>query len=891
MDQRYDAYCMADPDFYDSPTELDEEDLDFTASGYPMPDGWTRHTQDIWLVYRPDGVTLPLQGWKIHVSASRDNADKVISAVWDYCTPLRIPFKYLRGQQIHHTQNMKYADRGSSGKLVTIYPVDETQFHEILQALEQRIGGEPGPYILSDLRWNAGPLYVRYGGFVERHVVSVKGTQEQAIEDPAGNLVPDRRDPAFYLPPWVTLPEFLKPHWEARNTAPLADLPYRVERVLHFSNGGGIYAGTDTRSGEQVILKEARPHAGLSTDGADAVARLARERKILEQLAGVASVPEVRGSFKLGEHHFLVEEFIEGRPLNKYFGERYPFNEPDPDPQEISDYVEWALKICRQVENAVAALHERDVIFGDLHPYNVLVRADDNVTLIDFEVATLVQEGLRPPLGNPAFAAPRDRTGFDIDRYALGCLRLFMFLPMTVLLRHGTGKARHLAREISRLFPQLPQKFLDVAVRDIEGNESAGEAGNASPAKSRADQRPRHTAPANEEHLARLPLLGVDPAAWELVRRSMADAILASATPDRDDRLFPGDIAQFRSGGLNLAHGAAGVLYALDVTGAGRFPEHEEWLANHAMRRDQRARLGFYDGLHGVAYTLDQLGHHSSALELLDLLLKEKWQSLGTDLLSGLSGIGLNLLHFARQTGSTTLRDTALRAAELVAGRLGGESDVGTISGGDHPHSGLLQGSSGPALFFVRLYEDTTDTAFLDLAETALRQDLRRCLTRESGALHVNEGWRSMPYLATGSAGVALALQAYLRHRTDERFTTAAEGVRRSSASSYYVQSGLFNGRAGIIAHAASISQFRSPGEDPEVRAHLQALSWHALSYQGHLAFPGDQLVRLSMDLATGSAGVLLALGAALHDSPASLPFLGPAWPYAARLAGADGAA
>ncbi|MER6564469.1 hypothetical protein ABT300_43530, partial [Streptomyces sp. NPDC001027] len=34
----------------------------------------------------------------------------------------------------------------------------------------------------------------------------------------------------------------------------------------------------------------------------------------------------------------------------------------------------------------------------------------------------------------------------------------------------------------------------------------------------------------------------------------------------------------------------------------------------------------------------------------------------------------------------------------------------------------------------------------------------------------------------------------------------------------------------------------------------------------------GEQLLRLSMDLATGSAGVLLALGSALADTPA-LPF------------------
>jgi hypothetical protein len=64
-------------------------------------------------------------------------------------------------------------------------------------------------------------------------------------------------------------------------------------------------------------------------------------------------------------------------------------------------------------------------------------------------------------------------------------------------------------------------------------------------------------------------------------------------------------------------------------------------------------------------------------------------------------------------------------------------------------------------------------------------------------------------------------------------------------------------------------------GEDPVVAAHVRRLEWHAMSYGGHLAFPGGHLLRLSMDMATGTAGVLLALGAALHEDPVHLPFLG----------------
>jgi len=51
-------------------------------------------------------------------------------------------------------------------------------------------------------------------------------------------------------------------------------------------------------------------------------------------------------------------------------------------------------------------------------------------------------------------------------------------------------------------------------------------------------------------------------------------------------------------------------------------------------------------------------------------------------------------------------------------------------------------------------------------------------------------------------------------------------------------------------------------------------LAWHALPYAGGVAFPGTGLLRLSMDLATGTAGVLLALGAALHDQSVHLPLL-----------------
>ncbi|MFD9982525.1 class III lanthionine synthetase LanKC [Streptomyces massasporeus] len=854
---RYDAYCMVDRTFFDAPGEAQDEEYAFAATDRELPGGWRKVRQDDWLVCTPEGTRRPAQGWKVHASGCQDNAEKILDAIHDFCVPRGIPFKFLRGQHILQLRNMKYASRGASGKLVTVYPADEHELREVLEGVDALVGGEPGPYILSDLRWNQGPLYVRYGGFVERHVVSEKGVLEPAIERPDGTLVPDRRLPGFHVPEWVTLPEFLQPHAEARRAESLAGLPYTVRRPVHFSNGGGVYIAEDTRTGKEVILKEARPHAGLTADGRDAVSRLQWERDVLERLAGVDAVPAVLGYFTVGDHHFLAQELVEGRPLSKFFGLKYPETGPRADPAEIADYTEWAMGVCRAVEDAVASVHARGIVFGDLHPYNILVADDGRVGLIDFEVAAPADSGATRMLGHPAYAAPRDRVGFAADTYALACIKLAVFLPLTALLRLDLHKAAELADEIAARFP-VPREFLDSAVREIVGADRNPDAPDR--LRGRAGRPPR---PRADEH------------AWPALRDSLAGAILASATPDRDDRLFPGDIAQFSTGALNLAHGAAGVLYALDVTGAGRFPPYEQWLLERASRREQRARLGFYDGLHGVAYALGHLGHHDAARRILDRCTGEQWQRLGADLYSGLAGVGLNLLHFAGTTGDSVLRVAALDVAGTVAQRLGSETDVPEVSGGPHPRAGLLHGSSGPALLFIRCYEATGDEVFLDLADTALRQDLRRCVTRDDGALHVNEGWRSLPYLAEGSAGVAMVLDLLRRYRDDDRLEAAAAGALISSSSQFYVQSGLFNGRAGIISHLAAVSPERTPSKDPLVAAQIDALSWHALEYQGQLAFPGEQLLRLSMDLATGSAGVLLALGSALHTEPVHLPFLG----------------
>lgn len=869
MDNRYEVFCIADRYFYESLDRLPSAPAgvgpeatagvpNFETAQREIPAGWRALRNGDWLHIDPppgpEADTYPMQGWKVHVSAGLDNADKVAAKVWDYCVPRHIPFKFVPGPQLLHLRNSKYAGRDTSGKFVTIYPADDERLRVVLEELGELLDGEPGPYILTDLRWREGPLYVRYGAFAKRFCVGEHGTLVPAVEDGEGVLVPDNRAPAFHVPPWVTLPEFLAPHLAARNATTVADLPYRIEKALHFSNGGGVYVGTDTRTGEKVVLKEGRPLAGLASDGADAVTRLERERDALRRLSGLGVAPEVRDWFTVGDHRFLVMDHLAGQPLNSLFGHRHPLLTPDPDPVAVADYTRWALRIHAGVERAVDAVHARGVVFNDLHMFNIMVGPDDeSVMLLDFEAAAPGSDNGRQSVAHPGFVAPPDRRGYDVDRYALACLRLALFLPVTTLLVLDRAKAAHLAEVIAGQFP-VPQAFLDEAVAEITRD-----------------------LPSTAARGARY--LPADLADWPAARDSMAEAILASATPDREDRLFPGDISQFSDGGgLGIAHGAAGVLYAFAETGLPRHEEGERWLLDRTAAPPSGTPLGLYDGVAGIAYVLDRLGHTERALELIHTLLAENWQRLASDLSGGLAGIGLVLDHLARETGETALRERALEAAAIIAGRL-----AAAPAPGPGRRAGLLRGSTGSALLFLRLYEQIGAPALLGHAARALHLDLDSCVSTASGSLEVDEGWRTMPYVGDGSAGIGLVLDDYLglarrggnlEPDTAVRFEQARTDILRAATARLYAQPALFTGRAGMVLHLARTT---TPGvPDGALAAQIDALGWYGMPYRGRLAFPGNQMMRLSMDLATGTAGVLLALGSALGDTPARLPFLPP---------------
>lgn len=842
-------FCPPGTPFFEAPATDPDPAEDFETVHGELPPGWSRKVGGEWVQLSPDGVELPGQGWKIHASATLDSAPAILDTVVKYCVAERVTFKFIRSGRVLQRRNSKYGDRSASGKFVTLYPVDEGEFERILRELGGLLEGQPGPYILSDLRWGTGPLYVRYGGFAMRTARSDSGEQVYCIEDPEGRLVPDRRGPGFRPPEWVPLPGCLAESLAARNAGTLKGFPYRVTQAVHFSNGGGVYRGVDTRSGADVLLREARPMAGLDGDGRDAVARHEREHWALRLLDGLPCIPRLV-DYRIGhEHYFLVREFVEGASLSKEVVRRNPLLLGDASPESLASYTAWAVDILEQIDRGVTAMHERGVVFGDLHPGNILIRPDDTVVFIDFETASAVDAAAVQTMAAVGFAAPDGYAGTAVDRYALGCLRLAVFAPLAAVLPWAPEKTEQLLDLIRAKYP-VPADFADTVRRDL--------APSTRPAANRDPGQAAAVAPVWSDDGEQY---------WPRLREALAEGILGAATPERTDRLFPGDAEQFflPEGGANFAHGAAGVLWALAEAGTPVQEDHVDWLVRAAARLHE-ARPGFFTGLTGIAYALDRLGRTETALDLLDRALEDAVVPGRDSLLDGLSGIGLTALHFAARTGDDAYADTAVQLAASLTD-LTDLTDDGRPAGGRPP--GLLHGASGRALFLLRVYERAGDTGFLAHAEAAIRADLTALGWSAEERRFAPETMGRLPLISLGSGGTGLVLHSLLQYREDAGLSAARDAIRDAATARFATQAGVFHGRAGILAVGLGLG---APA--PGARELLAGFGLNAVRHEDRPAFLGRENLRISTDFATGGAGVLGVLDAALSGEVPRLPFL-----------------
>ncbi|MET0328815.1 MAG: serine/threonine-protein kinase [Luteimonas sp.] len=164
--------------------------------------------------------------------------------------------------------------------------------------------------------------------------------------------------------------------------------PYELERLLGEGGMGQVWLArrADGLYERRVALKLLRP--GLADPGLRL--RFTRERQILARLEHPHIARLLDAGISTDQQPYLALDYIDGEPVTDWCRRHQP---------GIAERVRLLLQVC----DAVSHAHTNLIVHRDLKPSNILVTTLDDVRLLDFGIAKL--------LDTPGHAPEQTRTG------------------------------------------------------------------------------------------------------------------------------------------------------------------------------------------------------------------------------------------------------------------------------------------------------------------------------------------------------------------------------------------------------------------------------------------------------------------------------------------------
>ncbi|MFF3071197.1 class IV lanthionine synthetase LanL [Kitasatospora sp. NPDC057904] len=869
---------------------------------------WRVHHLEPWLMVTPPHHRPRRQGWKLHVSATLASAPQVIERAGRVLITHGCAFKFAASPRVTAELTGTRAPRAQSGKFLTAYPVDDGQLLVIARELHETTAGMPGPAILSDRRYRPDSVvHYRYGCFARPRVLNDDGFYQGRLTAPDGTVSTDERHPWFSPPPWAEDP-FRTPATTTsapprRRGSPvlLADR-YLVKEAVRHSNRGGVYRAEDTRTGERVLLKEARPHVAADQDGRDARDRLRHEAHVLAELALRGITPRVLELFESGGHLFLAEELVPGRNLQQWTAEHLERGDGHvPAPA--------ARRLARDLVRLLAEVHAAGLVLRDFKPGNVVMTPDDRPVLVDLELA--VRPGTTVhPAGTPGFTdpehlgsadgpAPRPAPGPEADCFSLGVTLLHATTGISPVLAADGAPARPAGERLAALVVAAADHGALRGLAPVVTGLTAAPATRWTLARAaeylaqehRPYARPSPAPSPTWPMASPTPEPTSEPTPERLIEDGLAHL---AATMDRyAEHLWPAPRSLPHGDPCNVQFGAAGVLAVL--TRAVRcgheaarpaLREAADWL-DERLSEPSRVLPGLYFGRSGTAWAL-----HDAATALDDGRLADRalayalripLDSATTDVCHGLAGAGLAQLHLWHRTGDRHFADRTARCADgllrLLAAAPGVDWPLGPPARAELAGSatyGFAHGVAGNAAFLLAAGRDLGRP---ELTDIALGGGEALCALTEwrDGAAYWPKGpgrteRPGLNYWCHGSSGIGTFLLRLWQETGDPRHLAHAEGAAVAvHRDRHRLGPGTCHGLAGnaellLDLHAATGDEHHLARAD----ALVHAITPRAARRDGRYLVPDDTLREVTAAYNVGLGGVLDLLLRRHHGGPRS---------------------
>lgn len=876
------TYLVVDPRYYK-----------LLSDYVPKSESWEAYVRDSFphaaikrqgvFVYVTQGQKIPEQGWKIHISARHDNAFEILREVSEILVSRETTFKFLADQYIVNSFNAAHWSRASSGKFITIYPTDTTEFRVLLDMLHCATEKYEGPRILSDKQYKNGIVHFRYGAFKRMEISDEYGRAIPALRDPSGVLVPDLRLPYFNLPHWLKNEN----QSQKKSNEPMVIFNrFQVEGVVRHANKGGLYRAYDTLSGSTVLLKEARPNTAVDEFGRDAVAHLNSEAQVLDLLDGFNVSPRKVAFFEQGGHYFLAQEYIDGKNLRDYIFELY-ISSGNSDNQHTKKI---AFDLMLNITKAVRCVHSRGIILRDLTPQNIIVTQSESVCLIDFELA--VTEGSKASrAGTFAYTSPEHEKGeaADVadDIYSLGAIIFFIACGIdypAVLKDGGIDRSEARIRELFQTFA-------------LVGQNPTGGLGDIIVALLSSPRDARLSIDSVMESLLQLESTLYCSTAENNIQDTFGDSIVNETVEKIVDHL----VSQFEHFGYTgwntsrtglhndkfcLDSGYSGIgLFLLEYTKTCKDSSRAHRLQEilRVVARDTHRHIlesnnipsGFHFGLAGmILFLVEHAAYDNEQASLdkyLNYAIEQEWEIAGVDFLFGAAGLVEFYGRLAKYRNSYEIRKKVRILAEYIVSRveISEQNYHWTVkaAGIDSEKTaikyGYAHGTAGIISSLILAGQILDDAELLKLADAAGRCLLTKILEINDVAFFSEDEERfhkqlHVPSWCNGSSGAGLTFLHLYSVTAYEEYLNAAKSLAAGLTDRYQTKlTGQCCGLAGIGEFL--IELYQTTGEAKYLRLAREKFEYiyaSRVEMPSGLAFSGQLGGRLHDDLWTGAAGI-----------------------------------
>lgn len=245
----------------------------------------------------------------------------------------------------------------------------------------------------------------------------------------------------------------------------------RYQINSHLAQGGmsDIYIARDLTNGNEVVLKI--PNRMMIGDPAQ-YERFQRELQVMKTL----SHPSIQKGVASGQFNrtpYLVTERVSGQSMREFIEKNAPLSP------------EQAIALICKIADAVAYIHENEVVHRDLKPENILITAEGKPVLLDFGLALTKESrrvtyaNLSATSGTPDYMSPEQIEGQRGDQrsdiYALGTILYELLSSETPYVADNTMAvmSQHLRGAIPRLdkdYPNISTQLAATVAKTLQKN-------------------------------------------------------------------------------------------------------------------------------------------------------------------------------------------------------------------------------------------------------------------------------------------------------------------------------------------------------------------------------------------------------------------------------------